>query len=75
MVVHVQGEGHVTIQGLPKGTYTVTEQTEWSWRYTPEEKAISVNVIAASQKVTFTNRYSNSAWLNAMDAIFNRFKK
>ena len=73
MLVHVQGEGHVTIHGLPKGDYTVTEQTEWSWRYTPESKAISVSVSAATQEITFTNRYSNNAWINAMHAISNRF--
>ena len=73
MLVYVQGEGHVTIHGLPKGTYVVTEQTEWSWRYTPVSKSITVDVNAALQEVTFTNQYSNSSWINAMHAIFNRF--
>ena len=31
--VSVQGNGQVTITGLPLGTYTVTEDTDWSWRY------------------------------------------
>lgn len=73
LLVHVQGEGNVTVHGLPKGDYTVTEQTEWSWRYTPEKKTISLEISAASQEVTFTNRYRKGAWVNALHAISNRF--
>ena len=33
MQVTVQGNGTATIVGLPVGTYTVTEDGNWSWRY------------------------------------------
>lgn len=33
MKVTVQGNGTATIVGLPVGTYTVTEDGNWSWRY------------------------------------------
>ena len=36
--VSVQGNGSVTITGLPLGTYTVTEEEGWSWRYTAEDQ-------------------------------------
>ena len=29
----IQGNGSKNITGLPAGTYTVTEDTNWSWRY------------------------------------------
>ncbi len=36
VVVHVgsDGTGSTVVKGLPIGTYTVTEDTTWSWRYT-----------------------------------------
>lgn len=32
----IQGNGSKDITGLPAGTYTVTEDTSWSWRYEDE---------------------------------------
>ena len=29
------GNGKTTVTDLPVGSYTVTEKTDWSWRYTP----------------------------------------
>ena len=40
--VSVQGNGQVTITGLPLGTYTVTEEEGWSWRYTATGPAQAV---------------------------------
>ena len=37
MEVTVKGTGSVKIKGLPLGTtYTVTEDTNWTWQYTPD---------------------------------------
>ena len=34
--VVIKGANSKTIKGLPSGTYTVTEKTDWSWRYNAE---------------------------------------
>ena len=48
--VVVHGNGSVTIVGLPVGTYTATEDNNWSWRYT----AVSDN------SITFTTTNNDS---------------
>ncbi len=42
----------VTIKGLPAGSYTVTVENAWSWRYA--EQSQNVVVSGAAQTVTFT---------------------
>lgn len=73
MDVVIQGNSSVTIKGLKPGTYTVTEETGWSWRYTPKGgKSQTVNPAAENvQKdtngavlVTFTNTREKIKWLN-----------
>ncbi len=73
MDVVIYGNGSVTIKGLKPGTYTVTEKTGWSWRYTPKgDESQTVNPAAENvQKdtngavlVTFDNDRKNDKWLN-----------
>ena len=73
MDVVIQGNSSVTIKSLKPGTYTVTEETDWSWRYTPKGgKSQMVNPAAENvQKdtngavlVTFDNERENDKWLN-----------
>lgn len=73
MDVVIQGNESVTIKDLEPGTYTVTEETDWSWRYTPKGgKSQTVNPAAENvQKdtngavlVTFDNDRENDKWLN-----------
>ncbi len=73
MDVVIQGNSSVTIKGLKPGTYTVTEETGWSWRYTPKGgESQAVNPAAENvQKdtngavlVTFDNDRKNDKWLN-----------
>lgn len=65
--VVIQGNGSVTIKGLKVGTYTVTEDTSWSWRYTPQggdsQKITLSSATEANNTVTFTNKRSNGKWL------------
>ena len=71
MDVVIQGNSSVTIKGLKPGTYTVTEETGWSWRYTLAGVSQQVNPATATEKdendavlVTFTNTREKIKWLN-----------
>lgn len=66
--VSVQGNGSVTITGLPLGTYTVTEDTDWSWRY-KDGVSISVDSVTLTDsvytaEVTVTNTKKNDYLLD-----------
>ena len=63
--VVIQGNRSVTIKGLEVGTYTVTEDTDWSWRYTPQGGNSQEITLSATEPntVTFTNKRSNGKWL------------
>ena len=71
MDVVIHGDNSVTIKGLKPGTYTVTEEIGWSWRYTPAAESQQVNPATATEKdekgavlVTFTNTREKIKWLN-----------
>lgn len=75
--VVVHGNGSATIKDLPLGEYTVTEDTGWSWRYTPELEQRSKTVTLSaegSNTVGFTNKRSASYWLNGCAWCDNRWK-
>lgn len=66
VVLNAGNNFRVTIKGLKVGiTYTVTEKTSWTWRYTPEEnnQSITLQANAAQNTVTFTNTLTNNKWL------------
>lgn len=76
--VTIVGEGSVTIAELPVGTYSITEDTGWSWRYAPsypngKEAALS----AASHEGTIrcVNTKGNDQWLNDYGVISNIYGK
>lgn len=74
MYVTVQGADSVTIKDLLVGKYTVTEMTNWSWRYTPDEggaKDVTVNG-GVENTVTFTNTRTNPYWLSGDNYAINR---
>lgn len=62
--VVIQGNGSVTIKRLKVGTYTVTEDTDWSWRYAPQNRTQSITLNpAVTNTVTFVNTRSKGKWL------------
>lgn len=63
--VVIQGNNSVTIKGLKIGEYTVTEETGWSWRYTPQDGNSQKITLSATEPntVTFTNKRSKGKWL------------
>ena len=83
MKVAVHGNSSVTIKGLRVGTYTVTEDTGWSWRYTPEVGAVTVGstgseaavkIIGGNATASFDNdREEGSKWLSGDNWCANLF--
>lgn len=64
--VTIVGNGSATIKDIPVGEYTVTELTNWSWRYDVVGDA-SQTVEAKSEgsnTVSFTNKRTNDKWLS-----------
>lgn len=72
--VVIKGNGSVTIKGLKIGTYTITEVTDWSWRYTPDEivKTITLQPTQTNE-VTFANTRANDKWLGGDAYSQNKF--
>ncbi len=65
------GEGSVTVVNLPFGTYSVTQEDDWSWRYSDGTKFI--DIAAVSQELYFTQEYSRywlSGFANLISNIF-----
>jgi hypothetical protein len=75
--VTVANGGSVTVSGLTVGeTYTVTEDTSWSWRYTPSyENSNEVTIAATGNTLNVTNTSSNSKWLSGETSVKNVFGK
>lgn len=65
--VTVVGNGSVTLYELPVGTYTITEKTDWSWRYTPSYSnngQAELTAAAPNGSITCTNESKTDKWLN-----------
>ena len=72
--VSVQGNGSVTITGLPLGTYTVTEDEGWSWRYTATGSAkAELTKAKPDGAVTIQNEKDNPYLLDGNDYKQNNF--
>lgn len=73
--VVIHGNDSVTIEDLLIGEYTVTEITDWSWRYTPEtgSKTITLKPTPDENVVSFNNVRNNPYWLNGGAYNINNF--
>ena len=71
--VAIQGKNSVTIKGIPAGVhYTITEDSNWSWRYNAQEATGVLN--PGSNSVTITNSRSNGKWLGGDAYCQNHLK-
>ena len=62
--VAINGNGSVTITGLKIGAYTVTEETRWSWRYTPSGNVQTITLQPTGENVVaFANSRTGLKWL------------
>lgn len=65
MQVTVQENGTAKIVGLPVGTYTVTEDGNWSWRYKADGPGeVTLSAVNHDAKVTINNDRTDPYWLS-----------
>lgn len=79
MQVVITGTNKQVIKNLPMGNYTITEDTNWSWKYTPvdgsatqELKVDSIQNGAAT--VIFENKNKGTNWLTSIAKALNVWK-
>ena len=69
--VTVTGNGSVTIHDLPMGTYTVTQQKDWSWRYDEHDADVPYKTVVHDDTVTtvtFSAAAQTDRWVNGNTA-------
>ncbi|WP_143382891.1 hypothetical protein [Flavonifractor sp. An92] len=65
-----------TITGLKSGTYTVTEDTKWSWMYNVVDGTATKDATQGDDgklSVTFDNTRNGNNWLGGSDSVENVF--
>lgn len=66
----ITGNGSVIIYELPVGTYTIQEDTGWSWRYTPSVgNGVTLSSGNATGEITCTNSLNKEYWLNGFSTV------
>ncbi len=58
--VAIKGNTSVKITGLKVGTYTVTEITDWSWRYTNKDYVKSADITPTKLDDVYTFNFANT---------------
>ena len=74
--VTIQGNNSVTITGLPVGSYTVTEDDGWSWRYEAADgsvKAVTLQPSTSPESVTVINERKEIYWLDGNSWAINNW--
>ncbi len=74
LTVTVHGNGQTTVTDLPVGNYTVTEETEWSWRYTPDGGADrTFKAAIGGTNLVYQNSRTQTQWLDGDNYRVNHF--
>lgn len=75
MQVVITGPNKQVIKNLPVGDYTITEDTSWSWKYTPVDGATqelkSDSIHDGVATVTFENKNNGTNWLTSLAKAIN----
>lgn len=73
--VTIVGNGSKTIYELPVGSYTISEDEGWSWRYVGTEgAAVDLSKDNTSGSISCTNSKTENYWLNGFsDVVKNIF--
>lgn len=72
----LKGGERKTITGLAVGTYTVTEDTNWSWSYSlvgGNDKSAALSGTTPSATVAVTNHYNSHNWLTSIADVINKW--
>ena len=73
IVADKNGRGSETIIELPVGTYTIEENTGWSWRYPSPTYSTTTGVALSADShegtITCTNTLDNNKWLNGFSTV------
>ena len=68
--VTVKGNGTETLVELPVGTYTIKEDTGWSWRYSADNGgSAALTAQNPTGRITCTNTKKNNQWLNGFSNV------
>ena len=70
--VTVTGNGSATIHDLPMGTYYVTQQKDWSWRYDEHDADVTYKSVTHDDLLTtvsFTDAAQTDQWVNGNSAV------
>ena len=75
--VTIVGNGSATIYELPVGTYTIAEDTGWSWRYNADNgNGVTLSKDNVEGRITCTNTLNKPYWLNGFsEVVKNIFNK
>ena len=75
MQVVITGANKQVIKNLPVGDYTITEDTSWSWKYTPvggaEKTLMTSDIEKGAATVTFENKNNGTNWLTSLAKAIN----
>lgn len=71
-----KAEGKTTITKLPVGEYTITEMTNWSWRYEngKVEQELTLKYSEEGTTITYENTREHVKWLDGNDVKTNKFQ-
>lgn len=68
--VTVWGNGTETLVELPIGTYTISENTGWSWRYSANNGgSAALTAQNPTGSITCVNTKNNNQWLNGFSEV------
>lgn len=68
--VSIAGDSTATIVELPVGSYTIQEDTGWSWRYSGDNGSAAVlSAVNPSGSITCTNTKTQKYWLNGFSEV------
>ena len=75
LTVTVVGDDSVTVTKLPTGSYTITELTDWSWRYENGAAKQNVNLTYNNgfNQIVYDNSRENGKWLDGNTFRDNQF--
>ncbi len=75
LTVTIIGDGSTVVTKLPTGEYTITELTDWSWRYENDAavRQLTLEYNDGANEVVYDNRRESDRWLDGNAVKDGRF--